>query len=189
MLGSGSRVSGKNPDRIIQAAKFCGQCREQYRANAAPWENPPMMILSLGMPFRISPSIISNTTSADRLTPSMSVSSSSLSKDSMSNQAGIRNPMLSVIGMTGAVGQITLMWSGRIVLRIPAHPWPVSPSPCRNTIEAVCLIRGWRITGRILAILALPSVLSGEMCRYVLCSVFKCVLWCVKTLFCNTLSW
>ena len=42
----------------------------------------------------------------------------------------------------------TLIWSGRIVLSRPAQPCPVSPRPCRNTIEAVCLIRGFRITGR-----------------------------------------
>jgi len=107
-----------------------------------------MMILLLGMPDLISDSMSSNTESAEALTPSISVSSSRLSRDSMSNQAGIRNPRFSVIGITGAVGQITLTWSGRRVLSIPAQPCPVSPSPCRNTMDAVCLIRGFKITGR-----------------------------------------
>ena len=34
-----------------------------------------------------------------------------------------------------------------MVLRREAHPWPVSPRPWRKIIEAVCLIRGLRITG------------------------------------------
>lgn len=42
---------------------------------------------------------------------------------------------------------LTLMWSGLIVLRREAQPCPVSPRPCRKIIEAVCLIRGLRITG------------------------------------------
>ena len=74
---------------------------------AVPCENPPIMILLLGMPLLTSPSIILNTESADRLTPSISVSSSKLSRDSISNQAGIRKPRLSDIGITGAVGQMT----------------------------------------------------------------------------------
>ena len=45
------------------------------------------------------------------------------------------------------VSCLTLMWSGLIVLRSEAQPWPVSPRPWRKIIEAVCLIRGLRITG------------------------------------------
>ena len=30
----------------------------------------------------------------------------------------------------------TFMWSGRMVLRMLAQPWPVSPRPCKNIIEA-----------------------------------------------------
>jgi len=79
----------------------------------------------------------------------MSVSSSRFSRDSMSNQAGILKPRFSVMGITGAVGQITLRWSGRIVLRMDAQPWPVSPRPCRNIMEAVCLILGFSTTGLV----------------------------------------
>ena len=34
-----------------------------------------------------------------------------------------------------------------MVLRRPAHPWPVSPRPCKKIMEAVCLILDLRITG------------------------------------------
>ena len=89
------------------------------------------MILLLGMPPLISASICLNTNFADCLMPSTSLScntdraqyrpaatlmfsltSSRLSREVMSNQPGILKPRLSVMGMTGAVGQITFRWSG-----------------------------------------------------------------------------
>ncbi len=66
-----------------------------------------MIILLLGMPVLISVSMISNTVVADFFIPSMSVSISRLSRDSMSNQAGMRKPMFKEMGITGAVGHIT----------------------------------------------------------------------------------
>ena len=42
---------------------------------------------------------------------------------------------------------LTLRWSGLMVLRSEAQPCPVSPRPWRKIIEAVCFIRGLRITG------------------------------------------
>ena len=77
----------------------------------------------------------------------LSLTSSRLSREVMSNQPGILKPRLRVMGMTGAVGQMTLRWSGLMVLSRLAQPCPVSPSPCRKIMEAVCLIRGLRITG------------------------------------------
>ena len=41
-------------------------------------------------------------------------------------------------GTVGAVGQRILTFGGLISASVDAHPWPVSPSPCRKMSVAVC---------------------------------------------------
>uniref|UniRef100_A0A224XQ02 Uncharacterized protein n=1 Tax=Panstrongylus lignarius TaxID=156445 RepID=A0A224XQ02_9HEMI len=71
------------------------------------------------------------------------------SRDLKSNQDGILNPLLSVTGIVGAVGQITFAKGGRIALIALAHPCPVSPKPCKNIIVAVCFAVAAMTTGDV----------------------------------------
>ena len=47
-------------------------------------------------------------------------------------------PEFSVTGMIGAVGQTTFKCEGLTSAKLDAHPWPVSPNPCKNINVAVC---------------------------------------------------
>lgn len=68
-------------------------------------------------------------------------------EDSIIRKKCAFSPELRVTGMTGAVGQTTLTWLGRISARLEAHPWPVSPRPCMKIKVAVCLLLAGTVAG------------------------------------------
>lgn len=63
--------------------------------------------------------------------------------------------------MVAAVGQTILTWDSRTSAKVEAHPWPVSPKPCKKIRVAVCLPLAETMTGGLILIEAAPELFSG----------------------------
>mmetsp|Transcript_9885 Transcript_9885/g.40062 ORF Transcript_9885/g.40062 Transcript_9885/m.40062 type:complete len:257 (-) Transcript_9885:17-787(-) len=134
---------GRYPLSATTPASFFSSWKQEKRLVAAPWEKPPMMMRSEGIPFAISSSRWFSSICFASSTPSRACAAL-LPSSLMSYHAGIIMPPLIVTGLSGAVGKTQRRWGsdGCNISPTSFHPFPVSPRPWRKITVPVCFVLG-----------------------------------------------